>query len=150
MRTYLLPDGLNWYRANLHCHTIHSDGFWPPERVKDEYRKAGFSVVAYSDHNVLVPHNDLTDENFVALTATELDVSAQKVPEDEMPFMVENNGWRYRPTHHFNLFSKVPDPGPMPFHATPWAVWPGGRRRACGGSVWPLLPRGAGGCIIRR
>ena len=125
MRTYLLPDGLNWYRANLHCHTIHSDGFWPPERVKDEYRKAGFSVVAYSDHNVLVPHNDLTDENFVALTATELDVTAQTVPGDEMPFMVENGGWRYRPTHHFNLFSKVPDPGPMPFHDNLWAVWHG-------------------------
>ncbi len=122
MRTYLLPPDLNWYRANLHCHTIHSDGFWPPERVKDEYRKAGFSVVAYSDHNVLVPHNDLTDENFVALTATELDVSAQKVPEDEMPFMVENNGWRYRPTHHLNLFSKVPDPGPMPFRNTMWGA----------------------------
>jgi hypothetical protein len=124
MRTYLLPDGANWYRANLHCHTIHSDGYWPPERVKEEYRKAGYSVVAYTDHDVLVPHNDLTDENFVALTSTELDVTAQKVPEDERPeFTAKGHPWRYRPTHHFNLFSKVPDPGPMPFHHDIWSVW---------------------------
>lgn len=97
MRTYLLPDGLNWYRANLHCHTIHSDGYWPPERVKDEYRKEGYSVVAYTDHNVLVPHADLTDEGFVALTSTELDVTASSVPPDELPHMVGNGGWRYRP-----------------------------------------------------
>ena len=123
MRKDLLPPDLNWYRANLHCHTTHSDGFWPPERVKAEYKKWGYSIVAYSDHNVLVPHNDLADERFLPLTATELDVTAQSVPEDELAYMRENNGWRYRPTHHFNLFSKVPDPGPMPFHRDLWSVW---------------------------
>ena len=124
MKRHLLPPDVNWYRANLHCHTIHSDGYWPPERVKEEYRKAGYSVVAYSDHNVLVPHNDLTDENFVALTATELDVTSATVPADERPeFTAKGHPWRYRPTHHLNLFSKVPDPGPMPFHDNLWAVW---------------------------
>ena len=122
MRTYLLPPELNWYRANLHCHTKHSDGFWPPERVKAEYKKAGYSVVAFTDHNVLVPHNDLTDDRFLALTSTELDVTASSVPADELPYMVENPVWRYRPTHHLNLFSKVPDPGPMPFRDTIWAL----------------------------
>ena len=39
MKIDLLPENLNWYRANLHCHTQHSDGFWPPERVKAEYVK---------------------------------------------------------------------------------------------------------------
>ena len=122
MRTDLLPAGANWYRANLHCHTTHSDGYWPPERVKAEYKKWGYSVVAFTDHNVLVPHVDLADERFLPLTSVELDVTASAPPPDELPHMVGDGGWRYRPTHHLNLFSKVPEPGPIPLRDTLWAV----------------------------
>ena len=126
MTTNLLPTSSNWYRANLHCHTTVSDGHWSPKRIKEEYIRAGYSIVAFSDHNVLVPHADLTDEKFVALTATELDVTTPDIPTDERPEFFETaragKGWRYLPTHHINLFAKRPDPGPMPFRDTLWAV----------------------------
>ena len=47
MTTHLLPTGTTWYRANLHCHTTVSDGHWSPERIKEEYIRAGYSIVAF-------------------------------------------------------------------------------------------------------
>ena len=49
------------FKANLHCHTNLSDGKWTPEQVKEEYKKRGYSVIAITDHEHLVSHNDLTD-----------------------------------------------------------------------------------------
>ena len=36
MKKYLLPNDVNWYRANFHCHTVCSDGAYTPEKVKEE------------------------------------------------------------------------------------------------------------------
>lgn len=71
MRKYLLPENGNFYKANLHCHTTVTDGELTPEEVKKLYMDHGYSVVAYTDHEIMVPHHDLTDENFVALTGVE-------------------------------------------------------------------------------
>ena len=35
MRKYLLPEGGNFYKANLHCHTVLSDGKKTPEEVAE-------------------------------------------------------------------------------------------------------------------
>ena len=75
MKKYLLPNEGNFYKANLHCHTVLSDGCWTPEKVKEEYAKMGYSIVAYTDHNVMVPHTELTDDDFLALTGYEINVS---------------------------------------------------------------------------
>lgn len=75
MRKYLLPEGGNFYKVNLHCHSTFSDGKRTPEELKEEYMAHGYSAVAFTDHNVLIPHHELTDENFVALSGFELDVN---------------------------------------------------------------------------
>lgn len=78
MKKVLLPEagnGMNYYRANLHCHTTVSDGKMTPEEIKAMYMSHGYSVVAYTDHNVLIPHDDLCDENFVALNSYELNIN---------------------------------------------------------------------------
>ncbi|MCQ2413662.1 MAG: hypothetical protein MJ082_02540 [Clostridia bacterium] len=67
----LLPR-LPQYKANLHCHTVISDGKWTPEQVKEGYKSHGYSVVAYTDHELFIPHPELTDSTFVALHATEV------------------------------------------------------------------------------
>lgn len=41
-RIYLLPQEGNVYKANLHCHTIHSDGHLTPEAVKAAYKEKGY------------------------------------------------------------------------------------------------------------
>ena len=48
MKKYLLPENVNWYRANLHCHTTISDGCLTPEQVKEAYKAKGYSIVAYT------------------------------------------------------------------------------------------------------
>ncbi len=74
MKKYLLPQGGSFYKANLHCHSTFSDGRLPPEEMKRKYMEHGYSIIAFSDHNVFIPHNDLTDDNFLALNAYEIDV----------------------------------------------------------------------------
>ena len=74
MRKYLLPETGNFYKANLHCHTTMSDGQKTPEEIKELYMKKGYSIVAYTDHDVFILHNDLTDENFLAMNGFEVEV----------------------------------------------------------------------------
>jgi len=74
VRKYLLPEEGSFYKANLHCHSTVSDGRWSPERIKQEYMAKGYSVIAYTDHDVLIPHPELTDEHFVALSGYEMEI----------------------------------------------------------------------------
>ena len=76
MRKYLISNGGNFYKANLHCHTNVSDGNLSPREVKELYKNAGYSVVAFTDHDVFVPHHDLCDEGFLALSGFEAEFNA--------------------------------------------------------------------------
>ena len=75
MKKYLLPNEGNFYKANLHCHSTNSDGKLTPEQIKDIYTQKGYSIVAYTDHDVLIPHHELTDDNFLALSGYELEIN---------------------------------------------------------------------------
>lgn len=82
MKKYLLPKTGNFYKANLHCHTNLSDGKKSPEEIKELYLSKGYSIVAYTDHDILIPHDDLNDENFLALHGFEMEINEPK----EEPF----------------------------------------------------------------
>ena len=98
MKQYLLPNKGKFYKACLHVHSRVSDGNREPEEIKEEYMAHGYSIVAFSDHDVMVPHNDLTDENFLALTAVEVSVNSRK-----------DDDFDYVETIHFNVFSRDPE-----------------------------------------
>lgn len=68
----LLGEKQNFYKANLHCHTTLSDGKCSPKEIKKKYTAQGYSAVAFTDHEHLIEHTDLSDENFVAITGAEL------------------------------------------------------------------------------
>lgn len=68
----LLDRNKKFYKANLHCHSTLSDGKWTIEQIKEEYKKQGYSIVAFTDHEHLLTHNDLNDENFLTIGSTEL------------------------------------------------------------------------------
>lgn len=74
MRKYLLPQGLPFFKANLHCHSTESDGQFTPQEIKESYKAKGYSVIAYTDHEVMLPHPELNDPDFLALTGYELEV----------------------------------------------------------------------------
>ena len=94
MKKYLLPKAANFYKANLHVHTTVSDGEMTPEEIKRIYMEQGYSVVAYTDHEVMVPHLELTDENFVAITATEISTNNKT-----------NCDFCFAKTYHMNIYS---------------------------------------------
>lgn len=93
MKKHIFPEEGRFYKANLHCHSTKSDGRRTPEELKDIYKSAGYSVLAYSDHNVLIDHSYLDDENFLTLTSVEINVS--KKSEKHTKF------W---PCYHVNFF----------------------------------------------
>ena len=74
MKTYLLGEKHRFYKANLHCHTNLTDGRLSPEEVKALYKAQGYSVVAFTDHDVLIPHPELKDEDFLPLNGMEFSV----------------------------------------------------------------------------
>ncbi len=79
-RTYLLPKDNNLYRANLHCHSNASDGVLSPQQIKEAYKSEGYSVVAFCDHEKVIPHTELEDDSFVPLTAVEIGIIQQGKP----------------------------------------------------------------------
>ena len=98
MKKYLLPQSGNFYKANLHTHSTVSDGKLSPEELKKVYKEHGYSILAYTDHEILLPHNDLTDENFLTITSVELAVNLY--PNGE------KNTYPHIKTYHFNFYSK--------------------------------------------
>ena len=79
MRKYLLPEKGQFYKANLHCHSTVSDGAWTVEEIKERYLEYGYSIVAFTDHDLFITHNELKDENFLPLNGYELGFNGDKV-----------------------------------------------------------------------
>lgn len=75
MKKYLISENGNFYKANLHCHSSFSDGKKTPEEIKELYKSKGYSVVAYTDHDILIPHDELTDDDFLALHGFEMEIN---------------------------------------------------------------------------
>ena len=79
MRQYLLPKEGTFYKANLHCHSSVSDGSLSPAELKAAYQSKGYSILAITDHEWMVPHPELNGPDFLALTAYEMTVRDGKV-----------------------------------------------------------------------
>ncbi len=94
MRKYLLPDKGNFYKANLHVHTTVSDGEMTPLEIKKIYMEKGYSIVAFTDHEIMVPHPELTDENFLAITSTEISINDRT-----------DCDFNFARTYHLNIYS---------------------------------------------
>lgn len=103
MKKYLLPQK-NCYKANLHCHSTVSDGDYTPEELKKLYKDNGYSILAYTDHEILVPHTELSDEHFLALTGYEVQIYGDM----ELPKCM-------RRVSHINFYSKNENRRKMPF-----------------------------------
>lgn len=78
MKKILLGNGKKYYKANLHCHSTISDGKKTPKELKEMYMSRGYSIIAYTDHDIMLPHFDLTDENFLPLTGFEIEIEDAK------------------------------------------------------------------------
>jgi len=79
MRMDLFGGKGNFYKANLHCHSVNSDGKLTPEELKNEYSKRGYSIVAFTDHERFFSHNNLTGGGFLALNGYEASIADESV-----------------------------------------------------------------------
>ena len=95
----LLPAAGRFYKANLHCYTVLSDGRWTKEQVKAEYQRRGYSIVAFTNHRHYGWHPELMDDRFVPLAAYQADL-------DE-PFPPAGRLQRVR-TPHPNFYATDP------------------------------------------
>ncbi len=91
---YLLPKEGNFYKANLHTHSNISDGAWTPAEIKQEYKKRGYSIISITDHELLIPHPELCDKDFLAITGVEVALGS--------------GPYSYTPSVHLNLLAKDP------------------------------------------
>lgn len=96
MKIELLPEQGNFYKVNLHCHSDLSDGKFSPEELKEMYKKEGYHAICFTDHEVLIPHENLNDSEFIALHGYEMAI--KKYPE-------QSTGY-FMPVYHFNFIAE--------------------------------------------
>ncbi len=104
MKIFLLPENGNFYKTNLHCHTNISDGKQTPIEVKEFYKSMGYSAVCYTDHEVLIAHNELCDKDFIALHGYEVAVKQD----------IHGHTGFFMPVYHFNMIAEKQDNLIMP------------------------------------
>ncbi len=85
------------YKANLHSHSVISDGRLTPEKMKDEYKKRGYSILAITDHEIPYDHSDMTEPDFLMITGYESHIRPNGSNYDA-----------YGPEIHINLIAKDP------------------------------------------
>ena len=98
-RKYLLPNEGTYYKANLHCHTVLSDGHLTAAEVKKVYMEQGYSIIAFTDHRKYAWHKELDQEDFLAIAAYEVDIN---------DFEKRKGDFSRLKTYHLNLYDTKP------------------------------------------
>ena len=75
MKYYTLSREGNFYKGNLHTHTVVSDGELTPEDTVERYRKNGYHFLALSDHCHYGYYPELETENFLNIPSMEVQTS---------------------------------------------------------------------------
>lgn len=107
MRQYLLPESGRFFKVNMHSHSTLSDGNQTPEQLKEAYKAAGYSAIAFTEHEVMLDLSYLNDEDFIAITSFEYDVSDRANP----PFVFyegKPHNFSHYQCVHMNLYAKDP------------------------------------------
>ena len=93
---YLIDPNKKQFKANLHSHSIHSDGHLTPEQMKAAYKDHGYSILCISDHETTNDYSYMTEPDFLMLTGYEAYIR----PDYKFdPFCSEV---------HLNLFARDP------------------------------------------
>ncbi len=101
MKKILLDENKNFYKGNMHCHSNLSDGYFTPEGLKKLYKEKGYSFLAITDHEFVVAHPELDDEDFITITSAEY--SIKQFPEQST---LKNFNMK---VCHLNFYAKKQD-----------------------------------------
>lgn len=119
MKYELIPQRGKFYKVNMHCHTTISDGQMTPEEVKEWYKSHGYSAVCYTDHEVLIGHEELCDESFVALHGYEVSIKRD---------LTQHTAF-FMPVYHLNMVAEKQETRVMPRFYLHNPSMPGDARR---------------------
>lgn len=97
---HLLPQVPRYYKTGLHCHTNISDGTPTPEEMKEIYKQRGYQVLSITDHNIIVDHSAMNEEDFLLLTGVEYNIN-------DGADWAQKRFWMK--TYHLNFIAKRPD-----------------------------------------
>lgn len=102
---YLIDPAKKQFKANLHCHSVHSDGNLTPQELKDAYKAHGYRVLCITDHETTNDFTHMTEPDFLMLTGYEAYIRPSYIYN---PFCSEV---------HLNLFARDPhNTGIVYFH----------------------------------
>ena len=96
---YLIDPRKKQYKANLHCHSVLSDGKKTPQELKKMYKEKGYSILSITDHETPKNHSDLNDDGFITVTGYEAYIRT----DPECRYDV------YEKEIHLNLFARRPE-----------------------------------------
>lgn len=100
-KTILFGAHNNFYKGNMHCHSTMSDGSLTPNELKKEYKEQGYSFLAITDHEHIINHSYLDDDEFITITSAEY--SIKEFPEQST---LVNKRMK---VCHLNLYAKKQD-----------------------------------------
>lgn len=96
---YLISPFKKQYKANLHCHSVVSDGKKTPYELKEMYKAHGYSILSITDHDIPKNHSYLSDSEFITITGYET--------------CIKNNAEGYHDPYdkeiHINFFARDPE-----------------------------------------
>ena len=99
MKRILIDGNKPQYKAALHTHSTLCDGDVTPEEVKAGYKAQGYSILAFTNHEIMYDMTYLSDENFLILNGYEIATN-----NDNNSDPLEN-----KKSAHFCLIAKTPD-----------------------------------------
>ena len=85
-----LTESGNWYKGNLHCHSVLSDGKLTADELIDSYRNRGYHFLAFSEHQIFTDYREKNTDDFIIL------------PAFEYSYLMEKDDYR---EFHFNVFA---------------------------------------------
>ena len=74
----LLNKNKPFFKAAMHCHSTNSDGKLSVQEQKELFKKQGYSVVAFTDHEHLIDNSFLDDKDFLTITSCEIAIKEFK------------------------------------------------------------------------
>ena len=96
---YLISPFKKQYKANLHCHSVFSDGKKAPQELKEMYKEQGYSILSITDHETPKNHSYLNDSDFLTITGYEVYIRPN----------AEARSDAYDREIHINLFARDPE-----------------------------------------
>ena len=80
MKKSLFPDGGVWLKGNIHSHSTVSDGMFSPRELAELYRDHGYAFLSMTDHNVLVSHSELPEDQICLLYTSQFSIRSCRGP----------------------------------------------------------------------